>query len=101
MIKWSIISMESQPSTGIVVSANWICNGSQNEFVASISGTSVFPEPASNYVPYADLTENQVLGWVWSDGGVNQVVTEESVNNAIQIQINPVVIQHPLPWTIS
>jgi len=99
MITWTINSMESQPNTQIVISANWTCFGEQNGFTSSISGISVFPIPEGSYVPYAELTQDQVLGWVWTDGGVDQFATESSVMSAIQAQINPVVIEQPLPWS--
>ena len=98
MITWTITSMESQPTTGIVVSANWVCSGEDSGFTASLSGTSVFPTPEGGYVPYAELTQDEVLNWVWTDGGVSQVDTETSVNNALQAQVNPPVVQQPLPW---
>jgi len=98
MIKWTITSLESQPNTGIVVSAKWLCSGIQDGFVASMSGISAFPEPESDYISYVDLTETQVLGWVWNVGGVDQNATEASVNNALQEQINPLVVQLPVPW---
>ena len=91
--------MESQPTTGIVVSANWLCSGEQDGFTASMSGTCIFPTPEGGYIPYAQLTQDEVLNWVWTDGGVDKTATETSVNNAVQAQINPPVIQQPLPWT--
>ena len=98
MITWTIASMESQPTTGIVVSANWLCAGEQDGFTASLSGTSVFPTPEGGYVPYNQLTQDEVLSWVWTDCGVNKANTEASVNNALQSQVNPPVVQQPLPW---
>ena len=98
MITWVITSMESQPNTGIVVSANWTCDGAQDGFTSSMFGTSIFPEPESGYIPYANLTQTQVLEWVWTVGGVDKDATETSINNSLQTQINPPVIQQPLPW---
>lgn len=90
--------MESQPSTGIVVSANWLCTGEDSGFTASLSGASVFNTPNGGYVPYPNLTQDDVLNWVWASGGIDKVATEASVNNALQAQINPVVVVQPLPW---
>ncbi|APB99020.1 hypothetical protein A4F89_06610 [Polynucleobacter asymbioticus] len=98
MITWTIASMESQPATGIVISANWYCIGEDSGCTASLSGTCVFPIPEGGYVPYEQLTKDQVLQWVWTDGGVDQITTEASVNNALQAQVNPPVVQQPLPW---
>jgi len=99
MITWTITSMESQPTTGIVVSANWLCVGEQDGFTTSLLGTSVFPEPEGGYIPYPDLTENEVLNWCWTVGGVDQFTTESSIMSNIQAQINPQVVQQPLPWS--
>jgi hypothetical protein len=99
MITWTITSMESTADAGIVVSANWACVGQQDGFTSGMSGTSVFPAPGQTYTPYADLTESQVLGWCWTVGGVDQTNTEAAVNAGLQSQINPVVVNNPLPWT--
>ena len=99
MITWTITSMESQPTTGIVVSANWQCLGEQDGFTSYAYGSSAFPEPEDGYVPYSDLTKEEVLNWVWTLGGVDQFTTESSVMSAIQAQINPPVVQQPLPWS--
>ena len=99
MITWKIKSMESTPETGVVISANWICEGEQDGVNASISGTSQFPEPGEQFTPYSSLTQEQVLAWVWADGGVNKTATEASVQNALDLQINPSLVQNPLPWT--
>lgn len=98
MITWTITSMESQPSTGIVVSANWLCTGEDSGFTASLSGASVFNTPNGGYVPYPNLTQDDVLNWVWASGGVNKAETEALVNNSLQVQLNPVVVVQPLPW---
>lgn len=98
MINWIITSMESIPTTGIVVSANWSCIGTQGNLSYSESGTCIFPSPGESYTPYSDLTQNQVLTWVWTDGGVIQADTENSVNQGLQALVNPVVVQNPLPW---
>jgi len=53
--------------------------------------------PSGAFTPYADLTQAQVLGWVWANG-VDKDATEASVQAQIDSQINPTVIQPPLPW---
>lgn len=98
MITWNILSMESQPDTGIVVSANWQCLGEQDGFTSNAYGSCAFPEPEGGYVPYPDLTQEEVLNWCWTSGGVDKDTTELSVNNALELQINPPVVQQPLPW---
>lgn len=98
MITWTITSMESQPTTGIVLLANWQCLGEQDGFTFSICGSSSFPDPEEGYIPYPDLTEDEVLNWVWTVGGVDKDITELSVDNGLQLQINPPLVEQPLPW---
>ena len=57
------------------------------------------PTPASGtFTPYADLTQDQVLGWVWANG-VDKDTTEAAVQSMIDNQINPPIVTPPLPWT--
>jgi len=51
----------------------------------------------SPYTPYADLTQDQVLGWIWASG-VDKDATEAAVNQQIDNAINPPVVTPPLPW---
>ena len=98
MIKWEIVSMESQPDTGIVVSINWKCTSEQDGISAVMSGTSVLPFPEGDYIPYNHLTQQQVLYWVWIDGGVDKDIIESSVNTALTSKANPLVVVKNLPW---
>lgn len=90
--------MESTPDTGVVVSANWVCSGEQSEVKTSISGSCAFPEPEAEFIPYYDLTQEQVLNWCWTDGGVDKQITEDSVMHALEQSINPPTILQSLPW---
>jgi len=54
----------------------------------------------STFTPYADLTENQVLGWLIEALGPQQI---DQMQLKIQAQINadnqPPFVQLPLPWS--
>lgn len=93
-MNWSIISLESIPTTGIVISAEWQCS---NEQVVR-TGNSTFPEPINNIIPYSSLIEQDVLNWVWTDGGVDKNIIEESITKELDAINNPVVVKNPLPW---
>jgi hypothetical protein len=43
------------------------------------------------------LTQAEVLAWCWANG-VDKDATEASIQSQINGQINPTVIQPPLPW---
>ncbi len=106
-ITWVIEYMQCKPTEGaytdVVITAGWRCNGAQSEggadYAASVYGTCSFSQPAEggSFTPYDQLTQQQVLGWVWANG-VDQAATEASVQEQIDNQINPPVIQPPLPW---
>lgn len=94
MINWIVSSLNSNPSTGIVISAVWSCSDEQ----VKRSGESYFPEPSENIIPYTSLTEQDVLNWIWTDGGVDKTLVEESITKELNDLINPVVVKNPLPW---
>jgi hypothetical protein len=83
--------------TDVVITADWRCNGSQDQYSGTCYGSSSFAAPSGDFTPYPDLKPEQVLGWVF-DGGVNKTAIEANVTKQIQNQINPPVIAPPLPW---
>ena len=108
-ITWQIEWMNTTPTTATppetVITAGWRCNGVQVEgsgdtaktYNATIYSTCSFPAPEGTFIPYADLTQAQVLAWCWANG-VDKDATEVSIQSQINGQINPTVIQPPLPW---
>lgn len=101
MITWIIEWMQCKPTEGdltnVVITAGWRCNGEQDGQIASVYGTCSFSQPGDPFTPYADLTQEQVLGWCW-DNGVDKGATEAAVQNKLNNLINPPVITPPLPW---
>jgi len=102
---WTIATLEYdlQPSEmdGAVIVAHWRCNAEQvdgeNTYTASSYGTCGFsPDPsAEGYVPYADLTQEIVLGWVYDS--VDKDATESSLTQKIEADKNPVTTTGT-PW---
>jgi hypothetical protein len=50
------------------------------------------------FTPYANLTQEQVLGWIWANG-VDKASAEAAVQTQIDNQINPPVTSPALPWS--
>jgi hypothetical protein len=103
-INWTIdwMSASTQTINGhqeVVLTAGWRCMGSEDKYTTGIYGTCSFPEPSEGgaFTPYAQLTQSQVIGWCWANG-VNQQATETAINNNLNLQINPLTTQPPLPW---
>jgi len=83
--------------TDVVITADWRCNGTQDNYSGTCYGSCSFAPPTGSFTPYEDLTEAQVLGWCFSNG-VDQTAIEANVSAQIENQINPPVIAPPLPW---
>lgn len=104
---WVIEWMQTTPTTAnppeTVLMAGWRCNGAETagspavNYTSTSYGSAGFPMPSGTFTPYDQLTQEQVLGWCWANG-VNKDATEASVQSQIDNQINPPVIQPPLPW---
>jgi hypothetical protein len=99
-ITWSISAMdcsttETNPDTVIV--CHWTCAGTDGTYNASIYSTCSVPSPTGSFTPYSSLTQEQVLGWCYANG-VDKTATEAAVEAQLQAQINPPVVNLPLPW---
>jgi hypothetical protein len=81
----------------VVITADWRCNGSQDQYSGTCYGSASFAPPTDSFTPYEDLTQDQVLGWCYANG-VDQAAIEANVTQQIADQINPPVIVPPLPW---
>jgi len=102
-INWQITQLDCYPQdagkTDVVFNVHWVCSGTQDTFTGAVYSTcGVQLDPAAPYTPYADLTESQVLGWIWTSG-VDKDATEAAVQAQIDAQINPTVVAPPLPWS--
>jgi hypothetical protein len=99
---WIIEWMQCKPREGnytdVVITAGWRLNGTQDTTAATIYGTCSFTAPSGAFTPYPDLTQQQVLNWCYANG-VNQEASENQVQQLIDNQINPPVVQLPLPWS--
>ena len=101
MATWTIATLERHVSDGGVIVAHWRVTESEtvgeDTYSASSYGTCSFsydPEDPS-FVPYDDLTEADVLGWVWEE--VDQEATEAALAANIAEQKNPVTVDG-VPW---
>ena len=108
-ITWSIEQNWVKPvegsKTNVVVTSTYRCKASETvgtgesakTYIGTVDGASSFAPPSGSFTAYPDLTEAQILGWVFASG-VDQAAVEANVTQQIQNQINPPVIAPPLPW---
>jgi hypothetical protein len=96
MMNWNISRLDCKVSEGdlsdVCIVAHWQCSDTVDGYSASLPA----PDP-TNFTPYANLTQEQVLGWIWANG-VDKDATEAAVLQQIENQKNPPVVAPPLPW---
>ena len=97
MATWTIANLERNLSDGGVTVAHWRVTEVDGDYSASSYGTVGFTPDAgaSDFVPYDNLTESDVLGWVWAE--VDQAATEAALTADIEAQKNPVSADG-MPW---
>ena len=101
---WVIEQMNCYPTyesqTDVVFNVHWRVSATDGTYNATSYGTQgVTYAAGSPYTPFADLTQAQVIGWVQDAMGPEQVATIEAGLAAnIANQVNPPVVNPPLPW---
>ena len=101
---WNINQMDAYPeyegNADVVFTVHWSITATEDEYVGySYGSVGLTLDPEATFVPFAELTKEQVVGWVHAALGEEQVVAiETSVANQIAVQQNPPVVTPPLPW---
>ena len=100
-LSWLIERLLVKPVEGsltdVVITADWRCTGTQDQYSGTCYGSCSFAAPSGSFTPYPDLTEQQVLDWCYQNG-VDKTAIEANVTAQIENQINPPVVSLPLPW---
>ena len=102
-INWTVTEMichpEAEGYSHVVSGVYWVCSGMQDGYSARVAALNAceVPLPSAAFTPYVDLTQQQVLDWIWSNG-VDKSAIESQVQDQIDLQITPPVVILPLPW---
>ena len=94
-IVWNISQLDRQTSDGFVTTAHWQATAVDGEHSASVYATCSWSDSTPT-VAYADLTQEQVLGWIWANG-VDKDATEAALAAQIEAKKNPVTATG-VPW---
>jgi hypothetical protein len=108
-IVWQIDQMSCYPQeagqTDVVFSVLWRVNGVDNTSGTPLYATVYGSQPISPYdgktpfTHYVDLAEAQVINWVQDAMGESQVAAiNASIEQQIENQVNPPIVNLPLPW---
>jgi len=94
-IVWNISQLDRQTSDGFVTTAHWQATATDGDYSASAYSTCSWSEGTAT-IPYADLTKETVLGWIWANG-VDKAAVEASLEAQIEFKKNPVTATG-VPW---
>lgn len=103
---WAVAQMDAYPElngeTDVVFTVHWTLTATDGAGVTSIYGAAyVQVAPDAPFTPYPDLTQDQVIGWVKTSLGDEQIAAyEANVTKQLADLINPPVITPALPWSI-
>lgn len=82
---WGINTLEREAADGFVFTAHYTVNAEDGTYSSGAYG-SIGLERPDTLIPYADLTEDEVIGWVKEKLGGAEKVAE--IEAALQAQID-------------
>ena len=97
-VTWKAVSLDRQLKDGdkdnVVTNVHWTATDSEvdgeNTYLGRCYGTVGLDAPGDSFTPYADITEEQAVGWAKSALGDDEVARlEKSVEDQIELQKNP------------
>ena len=103
---WQISALECIPEVNgkmdYVVTSHYRCNGDDGEghtgSVYSTVSFNVDPDK-TDFIPFAEITEEQAITWTQEALGANQVSSVySSIDSQINDQVNPKIVTPKLPW---
>jgi len=92
---WTVPQMNRLTSDGFVVTVHYVVTAQDGDFSASTYGTIGYTQESDSFVPYDQLTEAMVVGWVQTALGKDTV--EASLQSQIDAKKNPVQ-EAGVPW---
>lgn len=101
---WTISALDCKPQedglNDVVVTAHWRVDATDGTYTAGVYGTQSFSlNTEGDFTPFADLTQEQVVGWVQEGMGIEAVTSlQENLDTQIANQVNPPIVTPPLPW---
>jgi hypothetical protein len=103
---WVISALDTAPSedglTDVVKVVHWRYQANEQvedkSYFAEVYGTMACATPSeTDFTAYPDLTEAQVINWL--EAGLDTESLQTNLTSQIENQINPPIINLPLPWT--
>jgi len=95
---WTITQTDYLVADGFITTAHWTATATDGAYTASAYSTCSFAA-ATPSIPYASVTEAEVLDWCWNNG-VDKTATEASLQSQIDLLKNPVTAAGT-PWSAT
>ena len=97
---WGIATLERETKDGFVFTAHYTINASDDTYSSGAYGSLGFERPET-LIPYNQLTEAEVIGWVQEKLGEEKVKEiEAALQDQIDQQRNPTRASG-MPWAPS
>ena len=95
---WTVPQTDYLIADGFITTAHWVCTATDGEYSVPAYSTCSFAL-ATPAIPYASVTEQEVLDWCWANG-VDKQATEDALAANIALQKNPVTATG-VPWATT
>jgi hypothetical protein len=82
---WNIAQLERETADGYVFTVHYTVNAQDDTYSAGAYGSLGLERPEGDLIPFADLTEETVVGWVKEKFGEEKVTEIEA---ALQAQLD-------------
>ena len=95
---WAVANLERETSDGYVFTVHYTVSANDGTYNSSAYGSLGFERP-EELIPYADLTEDTVIGWVKDAFGAEKVAKiEAALQDQLDEQRQPTKAAG-VPWT--
>ena len=92
---WTIAQLERNTADDFVVTVHYRVTAVDDTYTASTYGTVGYTQESETFIPFADLTEATVVGWVKESLGEDTV--QDALASQIETQKTPAQIAG-MPW---
>ena len=96
MTTWTIVNMERDASTGFVSTVHWTCSDVDGDYSGRTYGSIGLSGELT--IPYENLTEEVVIGWVKASMGEETVEAHEAAVAAQIADAKEPAVATGMPW---
>ncbi len=96
---WHIAQLERETADGYVFTAHYTIDANDGTYKAGAYGSIGLERPEEDMIPFADLTEEIVIGWVKEKFGEEKVAEIEAALQAQLDEQRQPTRASGLPWS--